>query len=683
MAYMKKGGMLISLILMLSLLGASTIKGAVFIQNPGPPIVVLGNPYPKYLSVAPNETFSAYFYVVEDLDIAEMKGYYRVNGGEWINRKILQATVNENPDVYNSLFGRFTTGNITLRTFFGKITIPPQPAGSKVEFKIVVKDVEGHVTESQHGIYFTSNPEGKKVLIVDPNVKTRTNLLNLNNISEMLNLTKEHYPYDMSDLEKIVEDLKPMENYSLLFPEHHWELLGEKYNIGIVGPDELEDALKDFKPKVVILSNLWLKEWELSQESIKSLLDYLRENNGGLIVTHGTLYDGMASMDGSLRLVGTRHIGNFDNFDESLASALGLYMLPVLEEAKNEALKEGMLSIAGIPSIQSFVTSKGKLGMKDIRIISSQSELDYSNKGVYTDFGWQYLLPEKSLSFAEPRIRSSKDSTKESLSMLSSLHKAKFGGSTYQKSIYALDFPLIDAVQKLNVMDDKMVIPVGTDEVELSGTQDVIEKVRLLKAINKNLVEISALSDDYMLSIITKDEKARGDGIRSAYVSFNIEAGGEKEFNVLSDLVEWTSNFKAIQTFAPIVQVTLLSNDIDWAIKGTELKGKLESMGAMVTRVSASEFGSYKNSKLIVILGGPKAYDGVGDYVKQVLSEEEQQKIINGEQGIFIKRDVWRNGQIVIVIAGQGRTETGMKVSTYEKGIDEGYMDYLADFMVG
>lgn len=675
---MRKGGMLISLILMLSLLG--TVRGAVFIQNPGPPIVMLGNPYPE---VAPNETFTAYFYVVEDLDIAEMAGYYRVNGGEWIKRKIMQATVNENPDVYNALFGRFTTGNITLRTFFGKMTIPPQPAGSRVEFKIVVKDVEGHVTESQHGIYFTSNPEGKKVLIVDPGIKTRLNLLNLDNISDMVNLTKAHYPYNISDLENMVENLEPMKNYLPLFPEHRWELLGKKYNIAIVGPDELDDALKDFKPKVVILSNLWLKDWELSQDGIRNLISYLRENNGGLIVTHGTLYDGMASMDGSLRLVGTRHIGTFDDFDESLASALGLYMLPVLEEAKNKALKGGMISIAGIPSIQSFVTSRGKLGIKDITIIGSQPELDYSSKGIYTDFGWQYILPEKSLSFAEPKIRDSKDNTKESLSMLSSLQKAKFGGSTYQKAMYALDFPLIDAIQNLNVMDDGMIVPVGTDVVKLSGTQNVIEKVRLLKAINENLVEISALSDDYMLSIITKDEKGRGDGIRSAYVSFNIEAGGEREFDVLSDLVEWASNFRAVQTFAPIVQVTILSNDIDWNIKGMELKGKLESMGAMVTRVSAGEFEGYKNSRLIVILGGPKAYDGVGDYVKQVLSEEEQQKIINGEQGIFIKRDVWRDGQIVIVIAGQGRTETGMKVSTYESGIDGEYMKYLADFMVG
>jgi len=182
---------------------------------------------------------------------------------------------------------------------------------------------------------------------------------------------------------------------------------------------------------------------------------------------------------------------------------------------------------------------------------------------------------------------------------------------------------------------------------------------------------------------ITKDEKARGDGIRSVYISFNIEAGGKDEFDILGDLVEWASQFHPVQTFAPIVQATILSNDIDWNIKGKELQNRLESMGAMAKRVTAGEFESYKGSRLIFILGGPKAYDGVGDYVKQVLSEEEQKGVIKGEQSIFIKRDVWTEGQIVIVIAGQGRTETGMKVELYESGLDHEYMNYLADFLVG
>lgn len=675
---MKRVGTLLLLFMMLSMLG--NVHGAVLISNPKPPIVLLGTPYPRYLSVLPNETFDAYFYIVEDIDIEEINFYYRVNGGEWIKRYSDKVPINENPSMYDYFFSRFTSTNFTLRTEYRKAEIPPQPAGSRVEFRVVVKDKEGHVVESERGFYIVSNPDGIRVLVVDPTIEARLFIQNWDSIEGMVNGTKNGYPYDLSDYEAKLSELAPLKAYMDFLPEHHWELLGRRYNIAIVSPEEIEAALKDFNPKVVILSNLWRNEWSIHEDQVGELVDYLRSVNGGLIVTHGTLYDGTVYTDGRVEMLGTGHIGTLENFKKSLATALGLYMLPLIESAKDESLKAGKASIAEIPSVQPFIPSTGKLISKDLSLISGQ--IEFVN-GTYGEFGWQYILPESSMSFAKDRIRAKKEEFKPVLEKLMDVEETKFGKTAYDKALYALDFPLVDAIRDANFGDDYVSLTIGADTIMLRPDPSTLEKLRLLHAINGDLVQIKALSNDYLLSIITKDEKSRGDGIRSAYISFSIENGGEREFEVLGDIVEWASNFEPVRTFAPGVQITLLSNDIDWNIRGSEFKDNLEKMGVMVTRVTAGGFEDFKDSRIVVILGGPKAYDGVGEYVKQVLTPEEQEAVINGEKGIFVKRDVWRNGQIVIVLAGQGRTETGQKVEMYEGAIDSEYLSYLAEFLLG
>ncbi|WP_048150405.1 hypothetical protein [Palaeococcus ferrophilus] len=671
----------VTVLMLLALLsGLGNVHGAVLISNPKPPIVLLGTPYPQYLSVLPNETFDAYFYIVEDIDVEEINFYYRVNEGEWIKRYSDRVPINENPAMYDYFFSRFTTTNFTLRTEYRKAEIPPQPAGSRVEFKVVVKDKEGHVVESERGFYIVSNPEGTRVLIVDPTIEARLFIQNWENIEAMVNGTKKGYPYNLSDYESRLSELAPLRGYIDFLPEHHWELLGERYRIGIISPDELEGALEDFNPKVVILSNLWRNEWSLSEGEVAELVDYLRSVNGGLIVTHGTLYDGTVYADGTVEMLGTRNIGTLKNFKKSLATALGLYMLPLVESTKDESLKAGKAAIAEIPAVQPFIPSTGKLISKDLSLISGPVE--FAN-GTYGEFGWQYLLPESSIGFAKEKIRAKKKDFKPVLEKLMNVEAAKFGKAAYDKALYALDFPLVDAVRNAEFADDSVSLTVGTDTVTVSPDPSTLEKLRLLSAINGDLVEIKALSNDYLLSVITKDERSRGDGIRSAYISFSIENGGEDEFTILSSLVDWASKFEPVRTFAPGIQVTILSNDIDWAVRGEEFASRLGEMGVMVNRVTPDQFDGAKDSRIIVILGGPKAYDGVGDYVKEALTPEEQEAIIKGERGIFVKRDVWGKKQIVIVLAGQGRTETGQKVERYENAIDSDYLSYLAEFLLG
>lgn len=669
----------LSLAIFLLLAISNFVAGQILIKNPQPSLVILGNPYPKYFSIPEGEEYTAYFYVIEDLDIEEVTFYYRINYGEWQARPIKSANINENEEIYNSIVSRIYNKSAILRTFYGKAIIPGQKAGSVVEFKVVVKDKEGHISESIIGKYFVVNPSGKHILIVDPSVKEELFLEGAENVERLVNAT-EKYPVDLSDYKEELDKVKPFLSHSRFLKRHHWEYLAQYYNITIVSPEELAAALKEVRPEVVVLSNLWLKRWEIPD--IQDLIRYLRENNAGIIATHGTLFDGSVYDGEKLINIGpVSHIGTFDSYEKgSLATLLGFELLPVVEEAKKETAEKGNYAISEIPTVLPFIPSAELLLIKNIEVIKSVSFLEFPNE-TNSAFGWQYILPPESLKFARDVIREKKSLEKDKILEFFSLQEEIFGHSKPFRGIYALDFPLVDALRTLSLTDDEIRIQIGGTTVALTPNRPVIERVRLLNAINRDIVNIDAISKDYLSTVITRDEKHRGDGIRSVYVSFEIEAGGELELLALRDLIEWASDFEPIKTFAPIVQITILSNDIDWNIKGQYIKEHFEKLGAMVTRVRPDEFEAYKKSNIIIILGGPRAYEGVGEYVKQVLDEYEQKRVINGEQGIFIKRDVWDRGQIVIILAGKDRYQTGEKVLTYSKGVNEDYVNLLAEFL--
>ncbi|MBO8173907.1 MAG: hypothetical protein H0Z18_01465 [Thermococcus sp.] len=670
------------MMIMMSIVPSASAEVVALVKNPRPPVIVVGNPYPKFLTILPNNSYTIYLYGIDDVGIVRIGIYYRVNRGEWKWLYASEATINENEVIYNAITSKFLTQKFNFTTFYGKVTIPPQPTGTLVEFKAVIEDEEGNVVESPVGIYFVPNPNGKRVLIVDPSLKFWAMVENLEDLDLMVTLASERYYYNMSNYGKLLPLLRPFANHSGFLNFHNWQYLAGEYNIAIVSPNELTNALEEFKPDVIVLSNLWMREWGISKESIDTLLKYLRENNAGLIVTHGTLYDGMVLDNKPVYLGSNAHIGGFEAYKEdTIATALGLELLPFIEEVKLRAIEFGKPYLAEIPSILPFIPSTAKIGIKNKEIIKSVSLLELTN-GTRAAFGWQYLLPSKSLNFAKGKIRSLKLEVKDDIKEFAELQEELFGHSNYLKSISALDFTLIDKIIDSKILDDKITVPVGFEMLNLTTSQEIIERIRLLKAINRDIVDIVALSTDYMGAIITRDQKHRSDGFRSAYVSFEIEAGEEKEFEVLKDLIEWTSEFKPVQTFAPIVQTVILANDIDWEIKGKDLRRHLENLGAMVVRAKPGEFENFKNSRFMIILGGPKAYNGVGEYVQQALTLEEREKIIKGEQGIFIKRDVWTEKQIVIVLAGKDRNQTGEKVSKYLSGVNEKYIDLLAEFFV-
>jgi hypothetical protein len=112
----------------------------------------------------------------------------------------------------------------------------------------------------------------------------------------------------------------------------------------------------------------------------------------------------------------------------------------------------------------------------------------------------------------------------------------------------------------------------------------------------------------------------------------------------------------------PIVEV--VANSIDLNLS-SDFISFIEDNGIYVKHTSAKDFN--KDYDTIIILGGPDAPEGVGDIVRQVLSEETQELLrVSGKRGVFVNENPWwpRYGhKTITVIAGSDRFETQRAVS--------------------
>jgi hypothetical protein len=109
-------------------------------------------------------------------------------------------------------------------------------------------------------------------------------------------------------------------------------------------------------------------------------------------------------------------------------------------------------------------------------------------------------------------------------------------------------------------------------------------------------------------------------------------------------------------------RLVLLANSIDYSLS-SNLTALLKAHGIGITYINATNFSSYNTSKFVVILGGPDAYEGVGEIVREVLDEGEQGWLREkGNRGMYVKTNVWAMGQTVMVIAGSDREHTMLAV---------------------
>lgn len=104
--------------------------------------------------------------------------------------------------------------------------------------------------------------------------------------------------------------------------------------------------------------------------------------------------------------------------------------------------------------------------------------------------------------------------------------------------------------------------------------------------------------------------------------------------------------------------VTILANAIDSGM-AEDFFGFLKNKGMTVRRSNASQFDQYKNEKFIIMLGGPDAYNGVGDIVSEVITAREAEEIREeGNREMIVKTNVWMKGQVVVILAGSNREMT-------------------------
>ncbi|WP_297464288.1 hypothetical protein [Thermococcus sp.] len=634
----KLTAVLVSLLLLVALLPA--VGSAIIVAEPKPPLIIVGN-FPDGLAVKPNSEYTVYFMVADDYGVdinGGIHAYYRLNGGRW--REAFLKKPPENP-IIQSIRARFYGETQDFYVFYRRFTIPGAEAGTRVDFFVEATDVENHTSRSPVYTYYVINPSGKRVLVVDPSVEAISLLRSLASVELQLKASRERYHYNLSDVE---DKIKPLERGAgSMIAEHHWEFLAEHYDLRIVPPRELPALLEEFRPEAVVLSNLWVPCWGLNGGETGALNDYLHSTGAGLIVTAGTLLDS----------TNPGHIGTPGNV--SVASMLRmepLQLAMVIRGALN--MSDVPVAIPNVSTGYPFLLPEGK-----------RLEINVS-----TAVGWQYVLPESALGIARRSLLRFSDEHPKRLLLMEEVI-GNLTGRSFNISA-AVSLTLQEIVAKASILDSSVTVEWGGKRTEFKPERGYLEKLRFLLAVRDRYPRLLARTVDYSGAVLTGD----GD-YRSAYVSLELEAGGKEEFDVLKKLVDWSMTHTQPET----PEVVILANDIDWGIKGKLLQGQLEALGLKARRVTADEFETYKDSRIIVILGGPDAYDGVGTYVRQVLSLKEQNAVRSSERGIFVKADVWGSGQVVIVLAGKDRWKTGTKVSAYMEGLDSGYAELLTGFV--
>ncbi len=125
----------------------------------------------------------------------------------------------------------------------------------------------------------------------------------------------------------------------------------------------------------------------------------------------------------------------------------------------------------------------------------------------------------------------------------------------------------------------------------------------------------------------------------------------------------------------PSENVLLVANSIDKAL-AAEFLTYLKANNIKATVINASEFtpAQQVENRIIIILGGPDAYEGVGKIVSEVLSNAEEATIRGTDaQTMHVKYNVWTDRytakQKVIILAGSDRSNTQTAETKYRSDV--------------
>ena|GEM_PF-6069458 len=105
--------------------------------------------------------------------------------------------------------------------------------------------------------------------------------------------------------------------------------------------------------------------------------------------------------------------------------------------------------------------------------------------------------------------------------------------------------------------------------------------------------------------------------------------------------------------------IVVLANDIDYNL-GFDFFAYFVNNGHNVTRATVANFDALKTEPLVVVLGGPDAPEGVGHIVDNLLEESDREFLRNapGSNAMYVKTNVWKTPQTVVVLAGNNRQDT-------------------------
>lgn len=116
-----------------------------------------------------------------------------------------------------------------------------------------------------------------------------------------------------------------------------------------------------------------------------------------------------------------------------------------------------------------------------------------------------------------------------------------------------------------------------------------------------------------------------------------------------------------------VILANFVDNEYSSIIK-SEIKSAYRN--AHFKRVVANKFENYKKNKIVIILGGPDAYGGVGEIVDGILTKNEKEYLrTEGNYAMYVKKDIWREKQVVIVLAGCDREKTFEAVKIYRDAV--------------
>jgi hypothetical protein len=522
-----------------------------------PPIILMKDLYPKHFVIGDDESYTVSAIICDEKGLKYAKLLYSTDGVNW---KEAESSVNTLTSAEIPKLGlefKITPPQI----YEVKGTIPLQKAGTVIFYKFVAEDEDGNKAESPTGMYFVVDDENDlRIVIVDPWVELWLYKLNAEKYADTIkNMTS--YKIKIEWLNKAFDEAEKAKKFDLI-KRHYWERIG-KYNFIIVDPDEVEESLS-FKPKVFVLSNLMLSRWVVPHE----LIEYARENNAGIVATHGTIFDEVVwtecKRENAIEVGARKHVGDkLEDYDqETVALLLGLKLSPLIEYARDRAAemmcasKDPQVQTAGralgsIPLHPAYVPFSGKIMVEEdhevVKGLGKEFQITipsmYERKfKAYTTFGWQYVLPSEPVRVAKERAKIAKEKAREIYDELSEFTGNYMGSRTdTDVMLSSLDSKLLDSALDLSVEDGKVKVRIEDREVEFDAgrAKPVVEFFKKYMP-----VKVVAISDDYLAGVIVHDEWFRGDGIRAVYITFEVEASGDNTvWSLMENSVVWVSKF--------------------------------------------------------------------------------------------------------------------------------------------